>query len=64
MALLAQTTLKRDSSFATGKNKKGVPEEAPGFDQVRIMRTMMLNSALQKLGQKYLGSKMLLGDFN
>jgi len=30
MALLAQTTLKRDSSFATGKSQKWGPGESSG----------------------------------
>ena len=56
MALLVQTTLKRDSSFVTGKNKRG-PGEGSGIGQIRTLRAMMLDSILQKLGPKHLGSK-------
>jgi len=51
MALLAQTTLKRDSSFATGKTKR-VPEKAPGLGEIVALRKMALDSLRKNSIQK------------
>lgn len=64
MALLAQTTLRSDSSFATTKTKK-IPGEGPEtLARFGYLRKMALGLLLQKLVRKGPGSNLaLLGVF-